>query len=574
MAKAPAKSSAVGGDRGYPDLHDHIEALRRAGLLIEVDRKINKDTEMHPLVRWQFRGGIAPEDRRAFLFKNITDSKGRVFDIPVLVCGLAGNNQIYSLGMGCRIEEIRDRWIKAMSNPIKPNVVKDAPCQEIVYQGADLRNGHGLDDIPVPISTPGWDNAPYTTSSHFITVDPDTGIQNMGNYRGMIKAPDRMGMNPSIELRTGGYMHWAKWKEKGKPMPCAVVLGCPPAVSYTAVQKVPEIHDELAITGGLIGRPLNVVKCKTVDLIVPAEAEIIIEGFVSTEYLEPEAPFGESHGHVNLQEYNAVLEVTPITRRTTAILTSWVSQVTPSESSCIKRPAYEAAQMIHLTTHLGIQGIKRVVTHEPLTSLHKLIVVVFEKGVPRTEVWRALYGVASFRRAEGKWVIAVDEDIDPDNSDATFWAMSYRCKPHRDVKILHHKDEGHGPRSMLDSEDSAVLIDATLKETFPPISLPKREYMEKAKAIWEEMGLPKLRPEPPWFGYDLGEWNDHLEGQAQLAVKSEYWQTGEWCRQRKRSDVKMNTEMRTLDDDPDYAEARRQKTEQAKAERSKAAKKK
>ncbi len=559
MAKASMNSGGKKGVRGYPDLHDHIEALRSAGLLIEVDRLINKDTEMHPLVRWQFRGGIAPEDRKAFLFTNITDSKGRKYDIPVLVCGLAGNNQIYSMGMGCKIEEIRDRWIKALGNPIKPNVVTDAPCQEIVYQGDDLKNGKGLDDIPVPISSPGWDNAPYTSSSHFVTVDPETGIQNVGNYRGMIKAPDRMGMNPSIELRTGGYMHWAKWKALGKPMPCAVVVGCPPVVSYTAVQKVPETHDEHDIAGGLMGKPLNVVKCKTIDIMVPAESEIVIEGYVSTEYLEPEAPFGESHGHVNLQEYNAYLEVTAITRRTKAVMTSWISQVTPSESSCIKRPAFEAAHMLHLRTNLGIQGIKKVVTHEPLTALQRLIVIVFEKGVPRTEIWRALYGVASFRRAEGKWVVAVDEDIDPDNADATFWAMCFRCKPHRDVEIMKHKNEGHGPRSMIDSEDSAVLIDATLKETFPPISLPKRVYMENAKAIWEEMGLPKLRPEPPWFGYDLGEWNDHLERQAQLAVKSEYWQTGEWCRQRKRSDVPMNTEMRTLDDDPDYQKMRADK---------------
>jgi UbiD family decarboxylase len=547
------------GTRAYSDLHEHIEALRNAGLLVEVSRCINKDTEMHPLVRWQFRGGIAPEDRKAFLFTNLTDSKGRKYDIPVLVCGLAGNNQIYSMGMGCKIEDVRDTWLKAFANPIKSRLMSDAPCQEIVYTGPELRNGHGLDDIPVPISSPGWDNAPYTTSSHFITVDPDTGVQNLGTYRGMIKAPDRMGMNPSIELRSGGYMHWLKYKKLGKPMPCAVVLGSPPVVSYTSVQKVPEIYDELDIAGGLVGAPINVVRCKTVDLLVPAESEIVVEGYVSTEFLEPEAPFGESHGHVNLQEYNGVLEVTAITRRKNAILTSWISQVTPSESSCIKRPAYEAAQMLHLSTNLGIQGIKRVVTHEPLTALQRLIVVVVEKGVPRTEIWRALYGVASFRRAEGKWVVAVNEDIDPDNADATFWAMCFRCKPHRDVRMLHHKDEGHGPRSLIDSEDSAVLIDATLKETYPPIALPKREYMENAKVIWDELGLPKLRPEPPWFGYDLGEWNEHLERQAQLAVRSEYWQTGEWCRQRRRSDVGMNTELRTLDDEPDYETARRGK---------------
>ena len=154
--------------------------------------------------------------------------------------------------------------------------------------------------------------------------------------------------------------------------------------------------------------------------------------------------------------------------------------------------------MLHLRDNLGIRGIRRVVTHEPLTSLHKLIVIQFEKGVSPTEIWRALYGVASFRRAEGKWVVAVDTDIDPDNSDAIFWAMSYRCKPHRDVQMLHHKDEGHGPRSMIDHEDSAVLINAVLKETFPPISLPKREFMEGARKIWEELGLPRLRPEMPW----------------------------------------------------------------------------
>ncbi len=550
--KKPGKAAAPAPKRGYPDLHDHIEALKKAGLLVVVDRKINKDTEMHPLVRWQYRGGVPEEDRKAFLFTNVTDSKGRKFDIPVLVCGLAGNRAIYSLGMQCPIDGIRDRWIKAMTKPIPPRIVDNAPCQEIIYKGADLKNGHGLDDIPVPISTPGWDNAPYTTSSHFITKDPETGIQNMGNYRGQIKAPDRMGMNTSIELRTGGYMHWEKWKALGKPMPCAVVLGCPPSVSFTAVQKVPEIYDELHVTGGLLGEPLNVVKAKTVDLLVPAEAEIVIEGFVSTRYLEPEAPFGESHGHVNLQEYNGYLDVTAITRRKKAVLTSWVSQVTPSESSCIKRPAYEAAQMLHLRDHLGIKGVHKVVTHEALTSLHKLIVIQFEKAAPQTEIWRALYGVASFRRAEGKWVVAVDMDIDADNSDAIFWAMSYRCKPHRDVQILLHKDEGHGPRSLIDHEDAAVLINAVLKESFPPISLPKREYMEKARKIWEEMGLPRLKPEMPWYGYDLGSWNEHMEHQAQLAVKSEYWETGKWCAQRRRSDVKMNTEMRTLEDDPDY----------------------
>ena len=205
--------------RGYRDLHEHIAALREAGLLIEVDRRINKDTEMHPLVRWQFRGGIDAEDRKAFLFTDVTDSKGREFDIPVLVCGLAANSRVYEMGMGVPLAEIKENWIRAMNAPIQPSVVEDAPCHEIVYRDNELLNGNGLDALPVPISSPGWDNAPYTTSSHFITKDPETGVQNMGNYRGMLKAPNRIGMNPSIEPRTGGYMHWEAWKRRGEPMP-------------------------------------------------------------------------------------------------------------------------------------------------------------------------------------------------------------------------------------------------------------------------------------------------------------------------------------------------------------------
>ena len=544
--KKTGKAARSTQKKGYPDLHDHIEALKKAGQLVVIDRPINKDTEMHPLVRWQYCGGVADEDRKAWLFTNVTDSAGRKYDIPVLVAGLGGNQTIYSMGIGCEIPDIRDKWIKAFAKPIPPRVIKDAPCQEIVYKGKALLSGHGLDDIPVPISTPGWDNAPYTSSSHFITKDPESGIQNMGTYRGQIKAPDRMGMNTSTELRTGGYMHWLKWKALGKPMPCAVVLGCPPAVSYTSVQKVPEDVDELDVTGGLIGKPLNVVKAKTVDLLVPAEAEIVIEGFVSTEYLEPEAPFGESHGHVNLQEYNGYVDVTCITRRKNAVLTSWVSQLTPCESTGIIGPGRNAMHLRHLRDNLGIKGVHKVVVHDRLTGLQKLIVVQFEKGTPETEVWRALYGAASLRRAEGKWVIAVDKDIDANNGDAIFWAMCYRCKPHRDMQMLLHKEETHGPHSKIDSTDSAVLINTVLKEPFPPIAMPKKEYMEGARKIWEELGFQKLNPVMPWYGYDLGEWDDHLERQAQLAVKSRYWETGKWCAEHRRNDVAMNTEMRSV----------------------------
>jgi 4-hydroxy-3-polyprenylbenzoate decarboxylase len=528
-------------ERTYPDLHEHLRTLERAGLLITVDRPINKDTEMHPLVRWQFRGGIEEKDRKAFLFTHVIDSKGRKYDIPVVVGALAANREIYRLGIGCPLEKINETWTRAIAHPVPPRVVAQAPCHELEVQG--------LDHLPVPISTPGWDIAPFTTLSQYITKDPETGVQNMGIYRGQLKAPRRLGMNPSLELRPGIYTHWQKAKARGEKLAAAVVLGAPPCVAFTSAQKVPESLDELHVAGGLVGAPINVVKAKTVDLLVPAEAEIVVEGWIDTEYLEPEAPFGESHGHVNLQEYNAFMEVTCITRRRDAILTSIISQVTPSESSLIKRVALEPLFTQHLRERLGIQGVKRVSMHEPLTNLRKVVAIVLDRNTPRTEIWRALYGAASWNRAAGKYIIAINEDIDPDNADALFWAMSYRANPALDLQILPHRDQGHGPRSQRNGgEDASVLIDATLKENFPPISLPKREYMENARAIWEELGLPKLKPETPWFGYSLGEWSDDLDQAAARAVKGDYFTTGEQLVARRRKDVPMNTEVRSLRD--------------------------
>jgi 4-hydroxy-3-polyprenylbenzoate decarboxylase len=529
--------------RSYPDLHDHVLALARAGLLHVIGEPINKDSEMHPLVRWQYRGGIAENERKAFLFTHPTDGKGRRYDISVLVAGLAGTPEIYRIGCGRPLAEIGAAWVKALAAPVAPRVVTDAPCQEICLTGEALdRPGNGLDGLPVPISTPGFDNAPYLSAGHYITKDPDSGRQNVGNYRGQLKAPRRLGMNPSVELRAGIYAHWLASRKRGEPLPCAVVVGCPPVISYAAVQKMPETLDEIAVAGALAGGPINVVRAKTVDLLVPAEAEIVIEGLIDTEFLEPEAPFGESHGYVNLQEYNAFMNVTAITRRRHAILASFISQVTPSESSVIRRVAMEPVFLHHLQSVLGIKAVKRVAMHEPLTSLYAVIGIQFARGAAETEIWRALNGASTLHRFAGKWVIAVDEDIDPQNADALFWAMSYRCQPQHDLLVVPHKHPGHGPRGPHDHGDTAaVLINATLKGTYAPVALPKREFMERAKALWERLRLPPLKPEPPWHGYELGYWPADLERQARLAAASDYFALGRDMSNQRRSDVAMNT---------------------------------
>ncbi len=525
----------------YPDLHDHLKNLEAHGLLIRIRRRINKDTELHPLVRWQYRGGLRDEERRAFLFENVVDSKGRQYSIPVTVGALAGSQRIYELGMGCAgPEEMAQKWDRAIARPIEPVLVDTAPCHEVIYTGDDLtREGGGLDVLPVPISTPGFDNAPYTTCSHWITKDPDTGVRNMGNYRGQIKTRTRVGIFPS-GLGQDVYIHWRKHQARGTHLPAALVIGAPPAVSYTAVQKLPYGVDELAVSGGLAGAPIRLVKCKTVPLEVPAEAEIVIEGYINTQFVEPEGPFGESHGYMHPRQLNPFMDVTAITHRSDAIYVSWISQVTPSESSVIKKRGYELLFLRHLRDECRIKSVLRVEMHEPLTNLRKFIIVQMQQP-SEAEVWRALHAAASFHPGVGKIVVAVDEDIDPASPDAVLWAMCYRMKPHRDVHIVGGMEKGHAPpfhykdlhedadvvAYHLPADDSAMLCNAILKEPFPPISLPKREYMEHARALWEELGLPPLRPQSPWYGYSLGQWDEELEEEAVLAVQGEYYRTGE-----------------------------------------------
>jgi UbiD family decarboxylase len=538
----------VAASRGYPDLHEHLEALKKRGLLLTIDRPVDKDAELHPLVRWQFVGGMDEAERKAFLFTNITDGRGRKYDIPVVVGAMAANRAIYSVGMGAPLEKIQAKWDHAIAHPVPPRVVEQALCHEVVHQGdALLGEGKGLDRLPIPISTPGFDAGPTLTATNVITVDPETGVQNMGTYRAQLKAPDRLVVRMATRVGgAGGYLHYVKYQKLGKKtMPCAIVLGCPPYVAFMGPQKLPIGVDEFTVAGGLAGGPINVVKAKTVDLLIPAEAELVIEGLIDTEYCEPEAPFGESHGHVALEEYNMPMRVTAITHRKNPVIPSYISQVAPSESSVIKRVAYEPLFLAHLRDALGIRGVRKVSLHEPLTGLLRVVVVTVEKGMPRTEVWRALYGAASFKGDTGKITVAVNEDIDTDNADALLWAMAYRMNPAEDVRVLPHRGQGHGPkREHGKEEDSTLLMDATMKEDLPPLALPKKEYMERARKLWEALGLPKLRPQPPWFGYSLGDWLPQWDEAAKRAVEGRYLENGRISEKQRRKGVKPETKFR------------------------------
>ncbi len=157
---------------------------------------------------------------------------------------------------------------------------------------------------------------------------------------------------------------------------------------------------------------------------------------------------------------------------------------------------------------LNVKGIKRVVMHEPLTNIRKVIFLEFDRSAPQSEIWRGLQGAATLQAQCGKIVIAVSDDIDLCNADAVFWSLAYRANMIDDVHITPYRSGGHGPKSAAKTAEGTLLIDATLKAPMPPLALPAEPYMTRARKIWEDLQLPRLSPQPPWHGYSLGDWSD------------------------------------------------------------------
>jgi 4-hydroxy-3-polyprenylbenzoate decarboxylase len=226
------------------------------------------------------------------------------------------------------------------------------------------------------------------------------------------------------------------------------------------------------------------------------------------------------------------------------VFCSIISQVTPSESSVIKKVAYEPLFLSHLRSDLSIKGIRRVVMHERLTNLRPVIFLQYAAETPKSEVWRGLSGASTFMAGCGKIVVAVSEDIDPESLDAVLWSLAYRSNPIEDVHIEPYRSNLQGAQYGPRSADSSMLIDATRKRPMPPLALPARQFMEHARAIWEELGLPALAAQSPWHGYTLGDWTDTFETFARRAAMGDWETTGRETLARQRTGVMPETPTR------------------------------
>jgi 4-hydroxy-3-polyprenylbenzoate decarboxylase len=361
-------------------------------------------------------------------------------------------------------------------------------------------------------------------------------VQNCGCYAG--KFLDRNLIGLSIGPTHHGSIHWRKSKEKGICPPAAIVIGAPPNIAYTSVAALPYGVDELAVAGGIANEPVEMVKCKTIDLEVPAHSEIVIEGEVSIDRRVGSASFGEFTGFMckGAPNTNYLMKVTAITHRKKPIYSVFLSQMPPSESSKIVQIALENVFYKHLRHDCNISGVMEIAF--PESGGGRMICIIRMKKRNPSDVWQALSAANGFASDRAKIIIVVDEDIDPKDPDAVNWALSFRMQPHRDIHIMRGRTAGldysaydpAGPREARIYPEglgaSSLMIDATLKWPYPPISLPKKEYMTRAIELWNELELGPLDLKAPWHGYDLGCWSQEDEINAQLITSGNYKEVG------------------------------------------------
>jgi UbiD family decarboxylase len=337
------------------------------------------------------------------------------------------------------------------------------------------------------------DPAPFLTAPCILSVDPETGARNVGTYRCQIKGPDRLGMLIGLPSR-GMWPHVEQNDRRDRPTPCAIVLGPDPAVALTAVSPLPLGLDELAVAGALRGEPLPLVRCRTNDLLVPANAEIVVEAEVLPNTREAEGPFGDYTGYVDPERVAHVAVVTAITHRRDPIYHAFFSQAPPSESSVIRGTGREGMLLAQLVGHLRL----------PVTDVHLLhaggaaaiLAIAIKKQhpyQPQQVMWAAWGADPSL----GKLTIVVDDDVDIRNEFELFWALSWTVQPERDTYLW----SGTTPVALDPSQLSAPLgrglpglssklgLDATRKHAYPPRSGAPAAHLARVDAQWAEYGL-------------------------------------------------------------------------------------
>lgn len=469
----------------YDSLRDYLYLLESHGLLQWVEKEVEKDWEISSLARLYFQKTDS-KDRKALGFKHI---KGN--DIPLVLGIIGSSRKIYgqALETELKTDEFIKKWKRGFENPIEPVILKTGPCKEVILEGKDIR----LNRFPIPVWTPEKDPNPYLTAACSITKDLETGIRNVGVYRMEVKGDDQTGILWDLPSQHGA-LHFAKYEAKKRPMPMATVIGVDPTVLIAAVTKVPFGMDEFAVAGGWRRKPIELVRCETIDLEVPATAEIVLEGEIYPEERMMEGPFGEYTGYMGGPYQMPIFHIKCITHRKNPIYHALFSQMPPSESSLIRQIPEEANIQYHLTHFLKIPGIVDVHLPESGGSYAWCWISINKKYLGHAQ--QVLCASWTHYPSFAKWIVVTDDDIDIRDPFSREWVLSWRVEPKKDIFFIPNTssillDPSSAPPELplWERLSSKICIDATKKWKYPEIALPPGHYLKRIEEAWDQYQL-------------------------------------------------------------------------------------
>ena len=398
----------------YQDFREFLDALRSAGELLEVDRAVSPELEVAKAMRKS-----ASVSGPALIFKDT----GTEFP---LVGGIYNTRAKGLIALQTTENDVFDKVLRGMATRIPPIVVANAPVHENVITSEAV----DLSKIPVAKYSPD-DGGPYITAGIVVSKDPETGIPDIGHYRFEVIDKQTMSFLALPNHRFG--RHLAKARRLGHTTyHAALVIGVDPVMAYTCPIQVPDGTNDFEVVGGMRGAALELVRCKTIDVEVPARAELVFELEVDFTHEAFEGPLGEFTGYYTPGSKKPIARIKAITHRNNAYFQALLTGVPPTENHFLKQLPYEASYFAMLKAQ-----------HPTLTSVAIpasggvafYIVIAMKQRYAGEARHVILTAIASSQRP--KLVVVVDPDIDVRNPDQVEWAIAFRSQPARDVIIIN-----------------------------------------------------------------------------------------------------------------------------------------
>src|SRR5574341_1996531 len=484
--------------RPIEDLRAWLSRVEALGELVRVRQEVDRDEEMSAISYLVAKQNPSP----AVLFE-----RARGFDVDVrLLWNILGPSR---KRIALTLEEPPETPTMALIGRVKEKLKRRIPPREVnaaqapVYQHSTMGKDIDLERLPVPRHWP-LDGGRYAgTGDVVITRDPDSGYLNLGTYRMMLQGKREVGLylSPGKDAR----LHITRAWQKGEAIPVAAAWGIDPLFMLVGSQTFPKNVSEYEFAGGIKGEPIPVVRGTDSDLLLPANAELVIEGVIRPNSVKAEGPFGEFPGCYGRPEAGAPLvEVTAVHARANPILTNALMADYPSCEQSGFFSIIRSAKIWDDLDKLGIPGICGVYSHPAAAGGFGMTIISLEQR----HAGHAAQVLALAAQVPGgayytKWIIAVDEDVDPTDMNQVIWAMASRCNPVDDIDIQRNTwstwlDPTQNPPEKR-PYGSKALINACKEHRYLPVfskrTALRREMYDKVAGEWKKLGLPGQVPE-------------------------------------------------------------------------------